>query len=127
MIKWCLKMSDKISFKIDYQGCGEFKLNNKNIEDNMTGFNINCIAGNLPKIDIKLVTSDGLSGEIEGNVTIIDDSLREELLKFYNSNDLDKETIIKMWKPFVVNNDIVTSMYTIRQFIKQILKLEDKK
>ena len=67
--------------------------------------------------------SDKVSGEIEGNVNMIDDGLREELLKFYNSNDLDSSDIVKMWKPFVVN-DINDSMLSVRKFIKYILDLK---
>ena len=50
--------------------------------------------------------------------------LRDELLRFYNSTELHTEEVLKKWRPFVEDGDIVKSIYTIRKFIKHILKLE---
>ena len=58
-------MSDKISFNLDLNGCGEFKLNDKNIATHMTGFIVNCKSGYCPEINIDLVSEDGISGDEE--------------------------------------------------------------
>ena len=118
-------MSDKISFDINNESIGTVKINGNNIESNVVGFNITCIPGETPKINMGINFEDGLKGEIEGNIKINDYSLKEELIKWYNSNEMNNFEILNLWEPLIVNNDLVTSMYTIRMFIKYILNLNE--